>query len=166
MAASCRLPWRASAQKEKSSCDKDGPGENVKKACGVHFGGGAERFALSPFLGTIQLCFIELANRQKRPWLAIKTDTSAEAAPRGMERHPQNKVQDDLYAKAVGNLKELNTNVGRMNELLAETNRTNETAVLVSQLNSAYLDGISFQLDLQKKGQQNDDDQKGPPSSG
>lgn len=83
-----------------------------------------------------------------------------------MERHPQNKVQDDLYAKAVGNLKELNTNVGRMNELLAETNRTNETAVLVSQLNSAYLDGISFQLDLQKKGQQNDDDQKGPPSSG
>lgn len=83
-----------------------------------------------------------------------------------MERHPQNKVQDDLYAKAVGNLKELNTNVGRMNELLAETNRTNETAVLVSQLNSAYLDGISFQLDLQKKGQQNDDDQKRPPSSG
>ena len=67
-----------------------------------------------------------------------------------MERHPQNKVQDDLYDKAVGNLQELNTNVGRMNELLAETNRTNETAVLVSQLNSAYLDGISFQLDLQK----------------
>lgn len=71
-----------------------------------------------------------------------------------MERHPQNKVQDDLYEKAVGNLKELNTNVGRMNELLAETNRTNETAVLVSQLHSAYLDGISFQLDLQKSSQQ------------
>lgn len=69
----------------------------------------------------------------------------------GMERHPQHKVQDDLYDKAVGNLKELNANVERMNQLLVETNRTNETAVLVSQLNSTYLDGISFQLDLQKK---------------
>lgn len=67
-----------------------------------------------------------------------------------MDRHPQNKIQEELYDKAVGNLKELNANVQRMNQLLAETNKTNETAVLVSQLNSAYLEGISFQLDLQQ----------------
>lgn len=73
-----------------------------------------------------------------------------------MDRHPQNKVQDELYDKMVLNLKELNENVSRMNELLAETNRTNETVVLVSKLNSAYLDGVSFQLDLQGKGEDKD----------
>lgn len=75
-----------------------------------------------------------------------------------MERHPQNKVQDDLYDKMIDNLKELNANVERMNQLLSETNKTNETAVLVSQLNSSYLDSISFQLDLQKK--ENEKDKK------
>lgn len=68
-----------------------------------------------------------------------------------MDRHPQNKVQDDLYDKVLENLKELNNNVSKMNSLLAETNKTNETAVLVSQLNTGYLDGVSFQMDLQKK---------------
>jgi hypothetical protein len=68
-----------------------------------------------------------------------------------MDRHPQNKVQDALYDKMVLSLKELNGNVARMNALLAETNRTNETAVLISQLNSGYLEGVSFQMELQEK---------------
>lgn len=77
-----------------------------------------------------------------------------------MERHPQNKVQDDLYDKMIDNLKELNANVERMNQLLSETNKTNETAVLVSQLNSSYLDSISFQLDLQRKENEKDKKEK------
>jgi hypothetical protein len=68
-----------------------------------------------------------------------------------MDRHPQNKVQGDLYEKAVANLRELNANVARMNSVLTETNKMNETAVLVSQLNSSYLDSVTFQLDLQEK---------------
>lgn len=71
-----------------------------------------------------------------------------------MDRHPQNKIQDELYGKVVDNLKEMNSNVSRMNALLADTNKVNETAVLVSQLNSAYLEGVSFQMDLQKRDDQ------------
>lgn len=71
-----------------------------------------------------------------------------------MDRHPQHKVQEELYRKTVSNLKELNANVAKMNELLADSNRVNETAVLVSQLNRGYLDSVSFQLDLQDKQQQ------------
>ncbi|GMM47024.1 hypothetical protein DAPK24_035990 [Pichia kluyveri] len=67
-----------------------------------------------------------------------------------MERHPQNKVQDELYEKSLVQLKELNSNIERMNSLLMETNKINETGVLVGQLNSAYIDGVAFQLDLHK----------------
>lgn len=66
-----------------------------------------------------------------------------------MERHPQNKVQDGIYDKIVVNLKELNGNVAKMNALLADTNKINETAVLVGGLNAAYLESVSFQMDMQ-----------------
>lgn len=68
-----------------------------------------------------------------------------------MDRHPQNKVQDELYSKIVQDLKEMNDNIARMNELLSNANKTNETAVLVSQLNGVYNESVSFQLGLQKK---------------
>ncbi|AWU75884.1 uncharacterized protein C5L36_0B11190 [Pichia kudriavzevii] len=67
-----------------------------------------------------------------------------------MERHPQNKVQDGIYDKIVVNLKELNGNVAKMNALLADTNKINETAVLVGGLNAAYLESVSFQMDMQR----------------
>lgn len=65
--------------------------------------------------------------------------------------HPQHKVQDDLYDKVILNVKELSDNVAKINALLIETNKINETAVLVEQLNSVYLNNVSFQLDLQTK---------------
>lgn len=65
--------------------------------------------------------------------------------------HPQHKVQEDLYDKMVLNLQELNENVAKVNKLLMETNKLNETAVLVEQLDSVYLNNVSFQLDLHKK---------------
>lgn len=64
--------------------------------------------------------------------------------------HPQHKVQDELYDKVIINMKELNENVSKMNLLLADANKINETAVLVEQLDSVYLNNVSFQLDMNK----------------